>query len=186
MRSAAVLAGALALILSLTAGVADASGAGQVTAPSITIYTAPSIIGPLGIAAGPDGALWFTQDTGIGRITTTGKVTLYGGAGSPVGITAGPLWFTQQGAGIGRITTSGTVTNYTASGIGQPEGITVGPDGALWFTNRTGNSIGRITTSLASASGAAGTRAARVVITPAKVVTTHAKVVTMYAPGRSG
>ena len=30
--------------------------------------------------------------------------------------------------------------------ISGPEGIVAGPDGALWFTNYTGNSIGRITT----------------------------------------
>jgi hypothetical protein len=38
------------------------------------------------------------------------------------------------------------VTNYTGTGIASPEAITVGPDGALWFTNEVGNSIGRITT----------------------------------------
>ena len=37
------------------------------------------------------------------------------------------------------------VTNYTGPGIDQPAGITVGPDGALWFGAAT-NSIGRITT----------------------------------------
>ena len=47
---------------------------------------------------------------------------------------------------IGRITTSGVVTNYTGSGISSPEGITSGPDGALWFTNDGNGSIGRITT----------------------------------------
>ena len=35
----------------------------------------------------------------------------------------------------------------TASSILAPQGITVGPDGALWFTNAYNNSIGRITTS---------------------------------------
>src|SRR5450631_808456 len=39
-----------------------------------------------------------------------------------------------------------TVTKYTGTGIGQPWSITTGPDGALWFTNETTNSIGRITT----------------------------------------
>jgi hypothetical protein len=45
---------------------------------------------------------------------------------------------------IGRVTTVGVVTNYTGTGISYPEGVTAGPDGALWFTNY--NSIGRITT----------------------------------------
>jgi streptogramin lyase len=38
----------------------------------------------------------------------------------------------------------GVVTTYR--GISLPEGITTGPDGALWFANRGNNSIGRITT----------------------------------------
>lgn len=37
------------------------------------------------------------------------------------------------------------VTNYTGTGIDDPYWITTGPDGALWFTNHFGNSIGRIT-----------------------------------------
>jgi streptogramin lyase len=38
------------------------------------------------------------------------------------------------------------VTHYTGPGISSPEGITAGPDGALWFTNVHSASIGRITT----------------------------------------
>jgi streptogramin lyase len=38
------------------------------------------------------------------------------------------------------------VTNYTGTGISNPNGVTAGPDGALWFTNYGNNSIGRITT----------------------------------------
>ncbi len=47
---------------------------------------------------------------------------------------------------IGRISTAGVVTNYTGPGIDDPDGITAGPDGALWFTNLRNNSIGRIST----------------------------------------
>ena len=45
----------------------------------ITSYTDPSINGPYGITAGPDGALWFTNvgNYSIGRITTGGVVTNY-------------------------------------------------------------------------------------------------------------
>ena len=120
----------------------------------VTYYADASINNPLGITAGPDGALWFTNHFGasVGRITTTGTVTnytdptIYG----PNGITAGPdgaLWFTNDGNdSIGRITTTGAVTNYTGIGISDPFGITAGPDGALWFTNDGNDSIGRITT----------------------------------------
>ena len=39
------------------------------------------------------------------------------------------------------------MTSDSGSGIEVPEGITVGPDGALWFTDSGGDTIGRITTS---------------------------------------
>lgn len=109
-----------------------------------------------GIAAGPDGALWFTEPglDRIGRITTSGVVTQFIlAAGSmPTGITAGPdgnLWFTETfGNNIGRITTLGTVTEFPVpTGGGYPMHITSGPDGNLWFTEALGNKIGRITTS---------------------------------------
>jgi streptogramin lyase len=124
------------------------------TAGTITEYTVPSagsdggaycvFARPAGIAAGPDGALWFTIPYGnkIGRITTAGAVTEYSlptNQSGPAGITAGPngaLWFTEScGNKIGTITTGGAITEYSAglSG-GGPSSITLGPDGNLWFT----------------------------------------------------
>jgi streptogramin lyase len=121
--------------------------------PSVTGYTAPSIDFPYAIAAGPDGALWFTNfsNNSIGRITTSGTVTNYTGNGinHPEGIAAGPdgaMWF-ANGYAIGRITMSGTLTFY--QGVHQQVmGIAAGPDGAVWFTEGylTKGSIGRITT----------------------------------------
>ena len=111
---------------------------------------------PGGIAAGPDGALWFTEkaNSKIGRISTNGAVTEYSPPtpqSTPAGIAAGPdgaLWFTEEGAGqIGRITAAGAVTEYHASGLGDfPTGIAAGPDVALWYTELNGNRIGRIST----------------------------------------
>ena len=49
----------------------------------------------------------------------------------------------------GNVTLSNTpevVSEFTAPSIDGAFGITDGPDGALWFTNNIGNSIGRITT----------------------------------------
>lgn len=108
---------------------------------------------PIGIASGPDGALWFTNAThfgSIGRISTSGVVSNFTGTGieTPLSITTGPdgaLWFTMPSGSIGRMTTSGAVSVYQGTGSG-PIGITAGPDGALWFTNSQSNSIGRITT----------------------------------------
>ncbi len=148
------LLGALLPVLSVAGASPRASAASATVVGQVTTYHM-GLGNPVGIAAGPDGALWFTNLYGnsIGRITTSGTVTNYTGTGviTPVGIAAGPdgaLWFTNlYGNSIGRITTSGTVTNYTGVGIGNPVGIAAGPDGALWFTNQGNNSIGRITTS---------------------------------------
>jgi virginiamycin B lyase len=68
---------------------------------------------PVGIAAGPDGAMWFTNESNnaIGRITTGGAVTNFTdpGISGPDSITAGPdgaMWFTDPGGdAVGRITT---------------------------------------------------------------------------------
>ena len=115
------------------------------------VYTDPRIVMPASITAGPDGALWFTNWTNnsIGRITTSGVVSSYGGIDSPVGVTAGSdgtLWYTNQyGNSIGQISTSGEVNFYTGAKINEPTAITSGPDGALWFINDMGNSIGRVT-----------------------------------------
>ena len=155
---AAALAGLPVLIVGLAAGTAAAAAGGQVSN-----YTGTSIGAPFGITAGPDGeqALWFTNQDGgpysnegsIGEITTSGTVYNYtsGLIDDPAGITAwkGALWFANNSNGtgdsIGEITTSGQVSFVTdSSNIDGPEGITVGPDGALWFTNVGNNTIGRI------------------------------------------
>jgi streptogramin lyase len=115
-------------------------------------------ITPWWITAGPDGNLWFTEQSGnrIGRITPAGVVTTFSAGISSnadlFGITAGldgNLWFTEQsGNRIGRITPAGVVTEFSAgiSSAAYPLGITAGPDGNLWFTEGGwGDRIGRIT-----------------------------------------
>ncbi len=120
---------------------------------------------PFGIAAGSDGALWFTEvplsgvGSDIGRIPASGSpVTHYGtsngmSAGAqPQNITAGPdgnLWFTDCNGGvdrIGRITTGGVITEFSAgiTAASCPFGITTGPDGNIWFTEASTNALGRI------------------------------------------
>jgi streptogramin lyase len=109
---------------------------------------------PIGIALGPDGALWFAEENvsnKIGRITTAGAITEFPASNPNVsgGITAGPdgnLWFTEYNH-IGRITTAGVITEFpTLTSNGYAQGICSGPDGALWFTEYNSSKIGRITT----------------------------------------
>ena len=116
-------------------------------AGSITEYTGLAANGaPLSIAAGPDGALWFTEpgSNKIGRVTTTGSLTQYAIPSSlslAASITAGPdrrVWFTEPGINkIGRVTTSGVFTQYAIpSPLSLAASITAGPDGAYGSPSR--------------------------------------------------
>lgn len=105
---------------------------------------------PYDIAAGWDGALWFTQPSGdrIGRVSLDGDTTEYAVAGQPMSLAAGSdgaVWFTLRDDAIGRIDPQGTVTTFSA-GLpkhSRPGDIVLGADGAMWFTRRKG--IGRVT-----------------------------------------
>jgi streptogramin lyase len=141
---------------------AETGAIGRITpAGSITTFPLPTVgFNPGDLTVGPDGDLWFTESSNsssatgaIGRITPSGALTEvplpdHGFAG---GLTVGPdgnLWFTENSnsssatGAIGRITPSGAITafplpagdglaNALTVGLG---GLTVGPDGDLWFT----------------------------------------------------
>jgi len=121
-------------------------------------YMLPTNSSPYGITAGPDGAMWFTENytATVGRIEQSGAVTQYRtstGPSAPYGIAAGPdgaLWFADYaGNAIGRITTSGVVTEYPVPVPNAlPMGIAAGPDGRMWFTMSSDSNevIGAITT----------------------------------------
>jgi virginiamycin B lyase len=134
------------------------------TSGAVTTYGAGSVDG-LSIAAGPDGALWFTEAANVcsdclGRITTSGSLSTYSNPElySPSDLTIGPdgaLWFTNGSASnlgvasfgsIGELTTAGQLRVYTSPGVylADPGSITSGPDGALWFTSEGNDAIGRV------------------------------------------
>jgi streptogramin lyase len=120
---------------------------------------------PLFIIAGPDGAMWFTESMGnsLSRITTDGTITRFGsGNGSnPRDLTVdhdGNIWFTKfypdsNGTSyINKYTMGGGITDYPLPRISNdsfanPQGITAGPDGAIWFTEYGDNQVGRISAS---------------------------------------
>jgi streptogramin lyase len=125
-------------------------------APAIAEYPPPSGKSrPVGIAAAPDGSIWFAELDGnrIGRVSPTGMVTEYplpAARSDPLLIAAGPdgnLWFTERmGNRIGRITPAGSITEFRLpTPDSQPIGIAPGPDGAVWFVEQNGNRLGRIT-----------------------------------------
>src|SRR5262249_33733050 len=122
---------------------------------------------PAGITLGSDGNLWFVEFFGnkIGQIIasgpSTGTITEWPVPTpnrGPIFITTGPdgnLWFTEEyrnlstgefGNTIGKF----TITTKTFAEIevptqhSGPYGITVGPDGGIWFAEVFGNKIGRL------------------------------------------
>src|SRR4051794_26809679 len=106
---------------------------------------------PTGIAAGSDGALWFTESASpgrIGRITTDGDVTEYTEGltqdRAPWMIAAGPdgnMWFTENanpgalarislpplllGSGVAQVGTDSAVISATVSPNAQPTDVSV-------------------------------------------------------------
>src|SRR5262245_8416606 len=111
-----------------------------------------------GLAAGPDGSVWFTESShspdkhdAIGRVTAKGayeRWRLPRVQSSPGRSTEGPdgaLWFTEElGHRIGRITADGKITEYDLHPEVNPTDIVAGRDDALWFSSDT--CLGRITT----------------------------------------
>ena len=121
----------------------------------------------MGMAPGPDGAIWFTENRSnkIGRIPINATAASPGITEYPIpttnsqpyGIVAGPdgaMWFTESSTNkVGRIPTTATTSD---AGIEEfplnccsthPWTITAGSDGALWVTEMSGDKIVRIPTS---------------------------------------
>lgn len=130
------------LVAAALAACAAVVGAGRADAIAVRGFELPvpgSV--PRGIAAGPDGNVWFTEVVGsrIGRVTPVmGQVVDFSnGAGVSTGgekwdIAAGPdgnLWYTDQKLNvIGRMTPPATAQEFPAGAQG-PRGIAAGPDG---------------------------------------------------------
>ncbi len=156
MKSLSLAAAGLVTLGLLAAARADAQNA-----PTVAQFATGSGSVPFGIASGPDGNLWFTDDSAtapaIGQITIAGAITRFPlPAGSVPGlIVTGPtktdLWFTDanpSAPAVGHITLAGTIQEFPLSAGSLPRGITVGADGNLWFANASASApgIGRITT----------------------------------------
>ncbi len=107
----------------------------------LTLFALPTLKSyPQQITRGPDGNLWFTALQGSGQVIH--------------GIDTPPK-FSETLGEIGSITPTGTFGRFLlGSSQADPDGITSGPDGNLWFTEtvRTGSSgsvskVGRISLS---------------------------------------
>lgn len=113
------------------------------------------------VALGSDGAIWFTEfnEPKIGRVDPIGHMTEYAIPSGNEGVEiaaglSGMLWFTEnQPTGgpnppaIGSIATSGAIAEYPVpnAATAQLQGITLGPDGNIWYVDSGNNDIGTIT-----------------------------------------
>lgn len=118
---------------------------------------------PRGITAGPDGNLWvvqgakFPEEDRVLRISPTGEVHEFILSGVKTSlaqtIVSGiddNLWFTEPNnpsTKVSRFTVNGDLTRYAVpTAFSGPCGLTVGPDGNLWFTEKAKAKIGRLQT----------------------------------------
>ncbi|UGV26139.1 Virginiamycin B lyase [Rhodopseudomonas boonkerdii] len=121
---------------------------------------------PQAMVVAPDGNLWVTEvlKHQIFRIEPSGAITPFRVPGEAVGVLQGiafgpdgHIWFTsREENAIRRMSVTGEfngtfvipsqATKPTQLNKGSwPRGITVGPDGHLWFAEMAANKIGRIT-----------------------------------------
>jgi streptogramin lyase len=142
----------------LVSGLSLQVGSALAAPGDITEYAIPAAnASPMGIAAGPDGNVWFTEQGGnfVSKITAAGVITEYAiptANASPSGIATGPdgnLWFTEgQANKVANVTPSGVFTEYPVpTANSNPSNVTAGPDGSLWFTESGANNLGKVTTS---------------------------------------
>jgi virginiamycin B lyase len=109
-----------------------------------------------GIAAGPDGNLWFAHAGAnvIGVMSVSGAILhvypIPTANSDPMFATRGPdnnIWFAETNSNqIGRITMSGTVTEFPIpTANAGPRNLVVGSDNNLWFPELEAGNVARIT-----------------------------------------
>jgi len=110
---------------------------------------------PYAMAAGDNGAVWFTDLRGrVGRVTREGAVTMVplGTTSNPIGIARGAdgaMWVTESAANrITRIdaATLAIMRIDIPTANSAPAGVALGPDSLIWFAERGANKIGRVGT----------------------------------------
>jgi len=124
------------------------------TAGVIKSFPTPSVTNTA-ITVGPDSNLWFLAPVNkqIGRISTTGAVTLFQGQPNMRSIASGPdgkVWFTWADAAnvhVGRISTGGILAADSVTPPGGASDIALASDGSMWITQPNGNGVAKITPS---------------------------------------
>ena len=109
---------------------------------------------PTGVALGPDGNVWFTENAtaDVRNVTAEGLVSSPAAASTssamPTGIVNGPdgnLWYAETGADkIARLTPAGVLTEFPVTAGSEPVDLVVGNDGELYFTEWLSGKIGKM------------------------------------------
>ncbi len=113
---------------------------------------------PEDIISVPGGDIWFTGLEQIGKVSADGAMMVWNDkVGFPDALAAGPggqVWYADDGGHICQVADSGVFkcqAIHLATNDISIRGLTVGPDGALWFTEDnlidqadTQNAIGRL------------------------------------------
>lgn len=119
---------------------------------TVTSYDATNLSNPVGVTAGPDGNMWFTQINGVVKISPsdplTGVATTINAIGGPQEIVSDgtDLW-TASGDTVVRIppASPNTPQLFTINGM-NARGIAVGSDGLVWIADFGGNKVFSLTT----------------------------------------
>jgi virginiamycin B lyase len=108
---------------------------------------------PIAIAAGADGAIWFTIDhsDAIGRLRN-GRIERLSTSSQniePLGLAVaadGSAWYTDLAArAIARVSTAGEIARFVLdTPIARLGRLAIAPDGAVWFADLTGYGITRL------------------------------------------
>lgn len=125
---------------------------GSARAANVELFDVPTPSAGLSdIVAGPDGALWFNEQSNfaVGRITTTGVVTEYpiarepysalGDGPSAIVSSGGSLWtLANVGSTIDAVSTAGTATRLYANLNQSATNIVADGSGGVWAASLTG------------------------------------------------
>lgn len=138
-------------------GGANPTPVGRITPDgTITEFAADPGASPNGITSGPNGNLWFSDPpNSLGEMTPSGTFTVHGGigiTGDPRGIAMGPdhnIYVVVADPAVPKILEvppAGTTSTPIAipDTTANPQEITVGPDGNMWFTELNSSKIGRV------------------------------------------
>jgi virginiamycin B lyase len=158
---------AAAVVAALAIPFAAAGPTPTCTTDCITEFPVqPTGGGPFGITAGPGQTIWYGHINTVGRLAADGTTEAEFSVPTPnpfIGwVTRGTghtIWFAERwGNKIGRIDEDGNVVEYSiptavpcSVGLPSPPGLTsfpqgiaIGRDRGVWFTEECGNKIGRL------------------------------------------